>query len=96
MTKGTKKRKRDDLTIKMFEALPCVNCKTLTQNYNRNSICCCSISCMQTYILKMMNEQSVIEQQRGGSSFEEVNNNSDIIKNEIEKENNGLILFDSY
>jgi len=83
-----KKRKRHDLFIQTVNELPCVNCKTLTKNYHRNSICCCSISCFETYILKLMNEQAVLEQQRGGNSFEE------IMKND-KKDENDLILFDS-
>jgi len=72
MPENSKKRKRDDLTIRMIEELPCQNCKTLTKNYKMNSIVCCSQECMETYMLKLMNDQEVLEQQRGGSTFEEV------------------------
>ena len=86
----TKKRKRDDLTIKMFEALPCINCKTFTINFHRNSICCCSNECLPTYILKLMNDQSVVEMQRKGTTFEESNKN-----NELMEEDNDNILLDA-
>ena len=84
----TKKIKRNDLFVQIVNELPCINCKTLTKNYNRNSICCCSNDCLQTYILKIMNDQSVLEAQRGGNSFEE------LMKND-KKDENDLILFDS-
>ena len=67
-----------------------MNCKTLTVNFHRNSICCCSNECLQTYVLKLMNDQSVVEMQRKGATFEESNKNIESME-----EDSDLILFDS-